>query len=421
MSSDPKPKRQLFNRPTWSKPLADADAEESEVFSRTSQSLADVIHEREQKRLRKLERQARAQIVAQRVQEREERDASSRDTAQESIKRRRITDDDYKRFGVSKSPVKTSGSVASSPSKQTISRNAITIDDDEEPETVKEDVKVASIVSPQIVADEEDDDDKMFPELAAAARQRRLDHERDKSAQEDGGSAHLETSTYSSIQATKPEFNPILQILITSPIPNTSPLIVKLKLAQRLQEVRAFWCKRQEFDIAMTDTVFLTYKMRKLHDVTTCKSLGLKFDVDGELMGGADVDAENDQGPDKVNLVAVDEKWFEYLKTERRKKRTPDVSFDGTGVDGYGATQVDEAEEEAKIHIKLKAKGEEERQLHVKSSSRVSDVVERYRKRWFPNVRGTIILVFDGEDLEADSTLQDADIDDFDCIDVHFR
>ncbi|GKZ40163.1 hypothetical protein AbraIFM66950_002731, partial [Aspergillus brasiliensis] len=68
---------------------------------------------------------------------------------------------------------------------------------------------------------------------------------------------------------------PIVQILITSRIPNTRPLIVRRKMNQSLKDVRLAWCNRQHFNKEMQDSVFLTWKGKRLFDVTTCRSLGV--------------------------------------------------------------------------------------------------------------------------------------------------
>ncbi|PYH90683.1 hypothetical protein BO71DRAFT_443717 [Aspergillus ellipticus CBS 707.79] len=68
----------------------------------------------------------------------------------------------------------------------------------------------------------------------------------------------------------------VVQILITSKIPNTKPLIVRRKMRQPLKDVRLAWCNRQNLSKQMQGSVFLTWKGKRLFDVTTCRSLRIQ-------------------------------------------------------------------------------------------------------------------------------------------------
>lgn len=116
--------------------------------------------------------------------------------------------------------------------------------------------------------------------------------------------------------------DPPVQIFITSRIPDTRPLIVTRKLSQRLQEVRQAWCKRQGFDQEMTDSVFFTFKGRRLFDVATCRSLGLVADAFGgvRMKDGFDWD-ENDG---KVTIEAVTLDIFNEDAREAQQQREPE-------------------------------------------------------------------------------------------------
>jgi len=87
--------------------------------------------------------------------------------------------------------------------------------------------------------------------------------------------------------------NPILSLLIHSSIPNTTPLLVKRRLNQRLKEVRLAWINKQineslpphpEFPVE-TEKIFLTWRNKRCYDFTSCASLGLIVDeLTGEVV-----------------------------------------------------------------------------------------------------------------------------------------
>ncbi|KAE8320411.1 hypothetical protein BDV39DRAFT_44572 [Aspergillus sergii] len=71
------------------------------------------------------------------------------------------------------------------------------------------------------------------------------------------------------------KYDPVVQILITSKIENTKPLIVHRKMSQSLRDVRLAWCNCQSIPKEMQSFILLTWKGRRLFDVTTCRSLGI--------------------------------------------------------------------------------------------------------------------------------------------------
>ena len=84
--------------------------------------------------------------------------------------------------------------------------------------------------------------------------------------------------------------SPVLSLLIHSPLPDTTPLMVKRRLNQRLKEVRTAWIKKQQGvgalpeDVDMS-SIFLTWRGKRLFDFTTCKSLGVTLDeLTGEIV-----------------------------------------------------------------------------------------------------------------------------------------
>lgn len=405
-----------------------AATKESDIFSRSAQSYDAILKDRERQKAARAKRKAAATAAAadaakaehdnngggkEGEEEDDRRDSGSgqgRETVAQSpdqgrkahdgqpeSKKRRITEKDYANFGIVMTPVKKSGADAGgrdfsphtgspkvvqspnveSPSQRTRSKptarspwkprkvesTPIVLDDEADVELVGETKRAAR---PQ--EEPEDELDREFPELAAAARERRRlrDMESKQQAIEDwvlnaaGSTPKVKPIPYP---------DPTIQILITSPIPDTQPLIVHRKLSQRLQECRLAWCGRQGFSEVLTRGVFLVYKMRKLYDVTTCKSLGMKFDAEGRLVGesGRSVfDSSDDDG--RIHVQAVTEDLFAQMKAGRRAgARAPPAGTQHPDEDNADTptAEADAASEEL-IRVVLKAKGHKDFRLKVK-------------------------------------------------------
>ena len=218
--------------------------------------------------------------------------------------------------------------------------------------------------------------DDEFEELARAARERA----RRKRLQEDialpppllspaandGISAFLSPSLQGSISPEKPPANdPVLQILITSKLPNTSPLIVNRKASQRLKDVRVTWCNRQAFSAETTSSVFLTWRGKRLFDVTTCKSLGIAADEDGNLHFRG---RENAYGEEErqIHMEAMTDELFAEYKIEKQRKEQATEDSGTEGFEAEKAVQTTKASSEPQVRIIVKAKGYSDFKLIVR-------------------------------------------------------
>lgn len=205
------------------------------------------------------------------------------------------------------------------------------------------------------------DSDAEIRELAAKARERRRLQEEGqrtfKNVEEDGSPAMPASASPTSLNAkTKPDS--VIEILITSVIPNTKPLIVQRRLSQRLKEVRLAWCERQDFSPDFTDLVFLTWRNRRLYDVTTCKNLQFKsqrksqdsMDDDGEII--------------RVHLEAITEEILAATKQKTNSSGRPDMDkSDSTDIKNANELKAEQ------LKIKVRAPGYEDHKLIVKPVS----------------------------------------------------
>jgi hypothetical protein len=234
------------------------------------------------------------------------------------------------------------------------------------------------------VEDEDDESDEELAALARQARQRRL--QRTHAATPDNATKSptpREAASGSPQTLSLPD--PPVKILVISQIDNTSPLMVYRKLSQNLKEIRLAWCGRQGFDQAFTDNVFLVHRMRKVYDVTTCKSLGLETDADGNItMKGA----EGKEGVDQVALEAVTQDIYDRMLAEKERgdaKRRE--QWDPAATAGAGdETNPAEPVVEEFIGLVLKAKGKPDFKLRVKP---VSQALHASNRLIVANIRPT--------------------------------
>lgn len=464
----------LFKRPAWAQTQA-SDQKESDqnIFSHSSHSYNEIVAEEQRKKKQRAEKQKLKQ---------ECRSSGKRDIKDEqekrgggSPKRRRITfeegedllgsvglssaivsrraegndniaEDDGQDSPVRKSPrlnrhVNKDRSGVVPPSK--VPRAAVVELGDSDNEVVQQPRPAQQPRPVQQEAQDEDESDDEFAELARQARaQRNLKEDAKKSQTPD---VRTPTPGQDAADAGRTGYpspplpDPPVKFFISSELPGTQPLIVYRKLSQRLQEIRQVWCSKQGFSEQQTQDIFLIHRMRKLYDVTTCKSLGLYVNEDGNVaMKGA----EGLDGVDQVHLEAVTDAIFARLKAEKdakdRKRNGLLLSEDDAEAEASEAPQAASgAKEESLIRILLKGKGvSEPYKLKVKpvratpannmveyadneQSTLFSKIMTACRPHFKVGDEQSLFLEFDGDRLDPSEDVQTTDIEDMDSIDVH--
>lgn len=202
--------------------------------------------------------------------------------------------------------------------------------------------------------------------------------------------------------------DPVVEIMITSDIPNTRPLVVLRKASQSLKEVRLAWCSRQNMSEEEKSSVFLTWKGRRLFDVTTCRSLGL--DKLRGLLGSTDLLQDNEHH--RIQVQAVTEELFaESTKRHSHTPEDPVSTVYDAGTDQSGPF----------IRVTLKCPGLEEHKVKVKPSTSISRLIASFRRTRSVSSERQVHLVFDGDRLDPASSLAAYDIADLDLIEVQLR
>ena len=409
----------LFKRPAWAKTQAteEEDTHES-LFSHSSRHFNEIFAEEQRKKKERAEKQRLKQ-------ERKERKSSSKrekdegaDLGSGSGKRRRITAEQgeelFGSIGLSSAAVNRRGRSRGEPdpdddraiSRQSSPRfNKVASRDNPRiaissttsaPASTVIELESENEVEPQpssttLQAEpvEEESDDE-FADLIRQARAKKLKQDEAKKSQTPDvrsptpgqDAAEAGRSAY---PTPPPPPDPPVKLFVSSQLPGTQPLIIYRKLSQRLQEIRQVWCKKQGLSEQFTKDVYLIHRMRKLYDVTTCKSLGLYVDDQGQIaMKGA----ENEDDVDQVHLEAVTDEIFAKKKAEKERedqKRRGLLEGDKDAEIGASETQkVDGASKgESLIRILLKAKAAHEpfklkvKPVSVKLSPRLTQLTNR--------------------------------------------
>jgi len=390
-------KRSLFNKPAWSKPQATLSTDD--LFDRSKITYANIAAQEEAKRKRE---------VAKKQQQR----ARSGETAEPEVKRRRLSteaesEDDSERSNnleitqieKHKPPKKreiedsveshqTAGPILSPKSlakryettiaaakidtQRKLHSNVIDLEDndpkDMEAGSEDEEIKITAVSRPRSpVVDEFQASDEEFPELARKAREkvRRKRLEADSAASSTpapnpGTAHHGSPDLYELPIQSAPPPEPVVSILITSRIPNTDPLIVNRRLGQRLRDVRAVWCQKQSFTPDFTQKIILTWKGKRLFDVTSCRSLGIGVDTDGNIVmkGEKDVFGEENR---QIQMEAMTVEMLEEQKKAKERLERKEETLDAPE-----ERPADQPKQESQIRIILKAKEYEDFKLLVK-------------------------------------------------------
>lgn len=390
--ADGKPKRSLFKRPAWAAttaapPPASASPDSTtkpdppaDIFSH-SHTFSELVEDRQRQRQRKKS----DKDLLRRSQTSESKDEDLR-----TGKRRRISNDDAdetstetksKASGRKASFQASAGSesfaVAPTPQKSRPRKETVIelLDDSDSDDDVSvsfnngtHDIIPSNATSldptPTVEADPDADLDAYYsdPEMREFARQARQKRRREERERAENG-AH----------------DPTVKLLVTSPLPGTAPLIVSRKLSQNLQAVREAWLSKQPLDPSFAGRVFFTYKLRKVYDVTTVRSLGIKVDSYGRIMTNGPFANTDDEHAEKIHIEAVTDEAWQELKAKKAAKDAPKpnkylsdmAAADSRRASAEGTPAVDgeAVAEEPLIKVTLKAKGHSDIKIKVRPVS----------------------------------------------------
>ncbi|KAJ5084310.1 hypothetical protein NUU61_008889 [Penicillium alfredii] len=202
--------------------------------------------------------------------------------------------------------------------------------------------------------------------------------------------------------------DPVVQILITSEIANSKPLLVHRKMSQSLRDVRLAWCKRQSFVPETQPSIYLTWKGRRLFDVTTCRSLGIKTKGMIAELPGMDDDTNVAQEL-RIHMEAVSDSPI----AGRRQSPSP-----STGGISPAPHKTEDEEQNEPMKLILRSPGLNDFKIKARQKTMVSRLISAFRDKQDISPDDHVSLVFDGDKLDPDTCLGEHDITDLDLVDV---
>ncbi|KAI4288197.1 MAG: hypothetical protein L6R35_002539 [Caloplaca aegaea] len=451
-------KRPLFTKPSWAQ--EDKSSNATDFFRRSNQSYVNIAAEAERKRQKRLARKERerACLVVQQEPPGKRRRTSS-DSENESDHSSSNDDvqpqrDEKQKASVESEPgvserkrTQDRGEPRSSPkslleryereigankskiSQEPLPCNIINLEDEDEPLEEKEEIVEVTAVKHSNPPPDDDDfppSDDEFAELARKAREKartkrlELDFLSSTSDPPSSGRPDDGFSRAKIVHASTPPIpapDPIVSILITSRIPNTNPLIVNRKISQRLKDVRVTWCQKQCFTPDFSASVFMTWRGKRLFDVTTCRSLGIGVDSNGNIVtkGQKDILGEEER---QIHMEAMTEEILEKIE----KMKRGEANGEGNGDIGVEKETPAAAEkQETQVRIILKAKGCSDFKLIVKPTTKVSRIVNAFRTEKRVDSDREVFLSFDGDRLAPECQVGETELADMDYVDVYVR
>ncbi|EXJ65400.1 hypothetical protein A1O7_01741 [Cladophialophora yegresii CBS 114405] len=246
--------------------------------------------------------------------------------------------------------------------------------------------------------------------------------------------------------ASVQEEDPEVKILITSEISGTKPLIVKRRTSQSLKQVKEFWCRKFDLDESLTRQVFFTWNGTRLFDSTTMKGIlrNLKMeawqkgrtkygnlDADEGTNGngdGNDFDEKSAKDPSNGNIVIEAMTQDMY---DRRQQRQQDGTAEPDQHD-QDQDQDQQAEEQAPtlpdkdagaiiIRLVSNNKDLEPMQLRVRPHTTIGKIMRGYAATRGIEEGKTPWLIFDGERLEPEMTVEEVGFEDEEQVEVSVR
>ena len=475
------PKRSLFNRPAWAAKDTSSRKKESEIFGR--HQVYDEVLELEEKR--RLSREAKAKEKAAKERLAKDRPPNHIREEEPQQKKRRISKEpDHGGSGSesdsSKSSRRTAGSNEARDSRITRStpkkdkklqeglddapiksrrhsatkQQAVVIelgDEDSDSGTTKpqqntgvENKAQSKPLKQPDPESEDSEEDEYMRALKKRAREKpklqQTDSKQTKPAAvfspaADARSPSIDLSQpdatpgpSSAQEATPNPFNPQpgveddpeVGILIKSLIPNSKPLIINRKASQPLQAVKDFWCARQKFEPSFTAKVFLTWREEKLFSSSTMRTVLRLLKKER----GYDPDGAEDPSKGKIVVEAMTEEIYQERRKARELQRAAKAnSEDRVEEEEVDATPESPPEQPKKdgIVIRLTSQGLEAMPLRVRPHTSIAKIMRAFQGQRKVAPEKTCWLIFDGDRLEPEISVEQAGFEEGDEVEVHPR
>ncbi|KAJ0115500.1 hypothetical protein J7T55_012780 [Diaporthe amygdali] len=270
----------------------------------------------------------------------------------------------------------------------------------------------------------EPEDDDPFAHFIERAREREAAAKAEAAAAASASRPEIQPSTPEGAPYKRRE--PMIEVKVfvqsrMARFPELGPFGAKRGMNQNLGVIRRtflLWLRKMGRSVSGEDeaAIFLTWKRRKIYDVSTGVSLGWNPSVaedpssssstSGFVRGGVLLEAWTQEDFDE---------WIAEEERERMMQRgdlVEDVPDD---------EPVEEQVDDAKVRISIKEKDQKPFNLSVDKDMEIRLLVPAIRKiKKIPNDR-EIKLRYEGEWLEGNITVGEADIEDFCTVEMYLR
>ncbi|KAK8137825.1 protein ESC2 [Apiospora sp. TS-2023a] len=215
----------------------------------------------------------------------------------------------------------------------------------------------------------------------------------------------------STTPATPPE---VVEIFVQSHLEGTMDM--------RLSVVKQSWVlynqkKKMPVLEPTLNSMFFTWRGNKVYDFTTLASLDIKRNNDNQLYSIHGATRDGFDGWEKVHMEAWTSELFEEHQREKDKERLRRLGELEEDEPGQAPT----SEKVASIKVILKSKDNGTQNLTVPKNVEVAKLSLAFRTVKKIPAEREIVLHFDGEALDEESTIDDVGIEDMDCIEVHVK
>ncbi|KAK6865196.1 ubiquitin-2 like Rad60 SUMO-like-domain-containing protein [Apiospora arundinis] len=217
----------------------------------------------------------------------------------------------------------------------------------------------------------------------------------------------------------------VVEIFIESRLEGTMNMRVRVNLFQKMGMVKQSWVgynqkKKMPISESVLNEMFFTWRGNKLYEFTTLASLDIKRNGDGQLYSNRESKREGFEGWDKVHIEAWTPELFDDYQRNKDRERRRQLG-DLVDDEPEPEPEPEPVEKVASIKIILKSKDNGSQNLTVPMNVEVAKLSLAFRKvKKIPDERD-IVLNFDGEALDEDSTIDEIGIEDMDSIEVHIK
>ena len=267
-----------------------------------------------------------------------------------------------------------------------------------------------------------DDDDPYFRDLKRRTKEKELAQKQvtigtrsqaDLSIPAPGSPEVTQGSPSAPEGSPRKDEGPLVRILITSIYPNTKPLIVNQPASRSLKKVKEIWCHKQGFDEAKMKEFFLTWNGVRLFD-----SSNLMHTLEALKRQRPD---EDDPSGGRIHLEAMNPQIMEHRQKQKEREAAEAAGPSDQGSRDKSTSEDPSQPAEAKFIIILRAKDLDPFKLSVRPSTPIFKIMAGYQMHFGIDKGKVCWLVFDGNRLEPNSTVKDAELEDDDVVEVHIR